>query len=70
MSTDSVPALSEEAWALLHDLRLRGFRPAKGVAVEEQLVAAGLVMARGANIALLPAGPGGPRRLGPAGPRL
>ena len=56
MSTDSVAALSEEAWALLHDLRLRGFRPAKGGAVEEELVAAGLVMARGANIALLPAG--------------
>ena len=56
MSTDSVPALSEEAWTLLHDLRLRGFRPAKGGAVEDELVTAGLVTARGANIALSPAG--------------
>jgi hypothetical protein len=60
MSTDidqgPVPALSEEAWALLHDLRLRGFRPGKGGAAEEELVAAGLLMTRGANIAMLPAG--------------
>lgn len=60
MSTDTdpgpVPALSEEAWTLLHDLRLRGFRPAKGGAAEEELIAAGLVMARGANVAMLPAG--------------
>jgi hypothetical protein len=60
MSTDTdsgpVPALSEEAWALLHDLRLRGFRPAKGGAEEEELNAAGLVMTRGANMAMLPVG--------------
>ena len=60
MSTDSlqgaVPALSENAWALLHDLRLRGFRPAKGGPAEEELVAAGLAMARGTNLALTPAG--------------
>jgi len=61
MSTDSstrgaIPALSEEAWALLHELRLRGFRPAKGGAAEEELVAAGVAMTRGANMALTPAG--------------
>jgi hypothetical protein len=60
MSTDiaqgPLPDLSEDAWALLHDLRLRGFRPAKGGPAEEALAAAGLVMARGANLALSPAG--------------
>jgi hypothetical protein len=60
MSTESiqgaVPALSEDAWALLHDLRLRGFRPAKGGPAEDELVAAGVAMARGANLALAPAG--------------
>ncbi len=49
-------ALSEEAWALLHDLRLRGFRPATGRAPEDELAAAGLVLVRGANLALAPAG--------------
>jgi hypothetical protein len=48
--------LSEGAWALLHDLRLRGFRPARGGPVEDELAAAGLVMVRGANLALAPAG--------------
>jgi hypothetical protein len=60
MSTESiqgaVPALSEDAWALLHDLRLRGFRPARGGPAEDELVAAGVAMARGANLALTPAG--------------
>ncbi|HEV3364195.1 MAG TPA: MarR family transcriptional regulator [Acidimicrobiia bacterium] len=60
MGTDttqgSLPALSEEAWALLHELRLRGFRPARGGPVEDELVAAGLVMMRGVNVALAPAG--------------
>lgn len=60
MSTESIqgaaPALNEDAWALLHDLRLRGFRPAKGEPAEEELLAAGIAMARGANIALTPAG--------------
>jgi hypothetical protein len=51
-----LPTLSEEAWNLLHDLRLRGFRPAKGGAAEEELAAAGLVMLRGANLAMAPAG--------------
>jgi hypothetical protein len=51
-----VPTLSEEAWALLHDLRLRGFRPAKGGPAEEELTAAALVLVRGANLALAPAG--------------
>ncbi|HKY78150.1 MAG TPA: MarR family transcriptional regulator [Acidimicrobiia bacterium] len=60
MSTEStrggVPALSEEAWVLLHDLRLRGFRPAAGGPAEDELVAAGVAMARGGNLALTPAG--------------
>ena len=60
MSVDTtrgpVPTLSEAAWALLHDLRLRGFRPAKGGPAEEELVAAGLVITRGANVAMSPAG--------------
>jgi hypothetical protein len=51
-----VSTLSEEAWFLLHDLRLRGFRPAKGGPVEEELTAAALVLVRGANLALAPAG--------------
>jgi len=60
MSSEStqaaVPALSEEAWAILHDLRLRGFRPGKGGPAEEELVTAGVAMTRGANLALTPAG--------------
>ena len=52
----SLPSLSEAAWALLHDLRLRGFRAAKGAAEEEELVAAGWAVVRGANMALSPAG--------------
>jgi hypothetical protein len=52
----SVPTLSDDAWALLHDLRLRGFRPATNTPAEEELTAAGLVMVRGANIALAPPG--------------
>jgi hypothetical protein len=51
-----VPTLTEGAWALLHDLRLRGFRPAKGTPAEEELTAAGLVLVRGVNLALAPAG--------------
>ena len=60
MSTEShpgpLPPLSEEAWGLLHDLRLRGFRPAKGGPAEDELIAADLVMKRGANVAMSPAG--------------
>jgi len=52
----SVPTLSDDAWALLHDLRLRGFRPAAGTPAEEELSAGGLIMVRGTNIALAPAG--------------
>ena len=51
-----VPTLSEEAWSLLHDLRLRGFRPAKGGPVEDELVGAEFVLLRGPNLALAPAG--------------
>lgn len=56
MNGSSLPSLSEGAWGLLHDLRLRGFRAAKGGAAEEELVAAGLAVVRGANMALSPAG--------------
>ncbi|HZQ77379.1 MAG TPA: MarR family transcriptional regulator [Acidimicrobiia bacterium] len=52
----SLPTLTEEAWTLLHDLRLRGFRPAHGSPAEEELAGAGLVLTRGANLALAPAG--------------
>ena len=51
-----LPALSEEALGLLHDLRLRGFLPARGGAAEDALVDAGLAMTRGANVAMTPAG--------------
>jgi hypothetical protein len=56
ISQGSVPTLSQEAWALLHDLRLRGFRPAKGGPAEEEAMAGGLVMTRGADVVLSPAG--------------
>jgi len=56
ISQSPVPTLTEGAWALLHDLRLRGFRPAKGTPAEEELTAAGLVLVRGVNLALAPAG--------------
>ncbi|HZQ77995.1 MAG TPA: hypothetical protein VFE55_11735 [Acidimicrobiia bacterium] len=60
MSTDitqsPVPTLSEQAWAMLHDLRLRGFRPARGGPLEDEIVAAGLALVRGPNLALAPAG--------------
>ena len=51
-----VPTLSEQAWAMLHDLRLRGFRPATGGALEDELTAAGMAMVRGTNLALSRAG--------------
>lgn len=47
-----VPTLSEEAWALLHDIRLRGLRPATGVPPEEELITAGVVINGGAHLAL------------------
>jgi len=60
MSADStqspLPRLSEQAWATLHDLRLRGFRKALGGPVEEELTGAGLALVRGPNLALAPAG--------------
>jgi hypothetical protein len=56
ISESPVPTLREEAWALLHDLRLRGFRPAKGGPAEDELTTAGLAIARGQNLALAPAG--------------
>jgi hypothetical protein len=60
MSTEMTQAtatgISGEAWMLLHDLRLRGFRPAQGVPAEDELTAAGLAVARGSNLGLTPAG--------------
>jgi hypothetical protein len=56
ISQSPVPTLTEDAWALLHDLRLRGFRPAKGGSAEEELTNAGMVLVRGPNLALAPAG--------------
>lgn len=60
MSADTtqspLPTLSEQAWAMLHDLRLRGFRPAKGGPLEDELTAAGLALVRGTNLALAPTG--------------
>jgi hypothetical protein len=52
----AIGSLSDEAWQLLHELRLKGFRPAKGGPVEEEVTEAGLVIRRGANLALAPAG--------------
>lgn len=48
--------LSDKACELLHELRLRGFLPAGGNAVEGELTEAGFVMLRGSNLALTPAG--------------
>jgi hypothetical protein len=56
ISESPVPTLTEEAWALLHDLRLRGFRPAKGGPAEEELTNVGMVLVRGPNLALAPPG--------------
>ena len=52
----ATPDLSDEAWGLLHDLRLRGFRKTLGGSAEDEVVAAGLAMIRGANLAMSPAG--------------
>ena len=56
ISQSPVPTLTEGAWALLHDLRLRGFRPARGGPTEEELTAVSFVLVRGVNLALAPAG--------------
>lgn len=48
--------LSDKAWELLHELRLRGFIPAKATTHEAELAEAGLVMVRGQNLALTPDG--------------
>jgi hypothetical protein len=48
--------LSERAWERLHELRLRGFVPARGSSDEAELTEAGLVMVRGQNLAFTPAG--------------
>jgi hypothetical protein len=52
----AVPTLTVGAWALLHDLRLRGFRSAGGQPAEDELQAAGCVARRGAHLTLTPAG--------------
>jgi len=51
-----VPTLSDDACTLLHDLRLRGFRPAQGAPAEDELTSTGLAVARGANLGLASAG--------------
>ena len=51
-----LPALSDGAFGLLHELRLRGFLPAKGGPEQDELVEAGLAMLRGNNMAMTPAG--------------
>jgi hypothetical protein len=48
--------LSDKAYELLHEVRLRGFLPAENSAVEGELTEAGLVTVRGTNLALTPAG--------------
>ena len=56
ISAGSLPALSDGALGLLHELRLRGFLPAKGGPEQDELVEAGLAMVRGTNMAMTPAG--------------
>ena len=57
MTTDlNQTDLSGKAWELLHELRLRGFIPARASALEAELTEAGLAMTRGTNLALTPAG--------------
>jgi hypothetical protein len=48
--------VSDKARELLHELRLRGFVPARDSAHEAELVEAGLAMTRGQNLALTPDG--------------
>jgi hypothetical protein len=48
--------LSDKAYDLLHQVRLRGFVPAANNAVEGELAEAGLVVLRGTNVALTPPG--------------
>ena len=54
--SETLPSLSDDAWALVHDLRLRGFRPATNSPAEEEILGAELAMVRGPNLALTPAG--------------
>ncbi len=51
-----VATLSDDAWAVVHDLRLRGFRTASGDPIEDELLAAGVVHLRGSNLGLTPEG--------------
>ncbi|MGH9043212.1 MAG: hypothetical protein ACRDZ3_23635 [Acidimicrobiia bacterium] len=50
------PDLSDKAWELLHQVRLRGFVPTTGTAIDSELTDAGVAMLRGSNLALTPAG--------------
>lgn len=50
------PELTEKACDLLHQLRLRGFIPATGMAMEVELIDAGCAALRGSNLALTPVG--------------
>ena len=57
MTTDlNQTDLSDKAWELLHELRLRGSIPVKATAQEAELAEAGLAMVRGQNLALTPDG--------------
>jgi hypothetical protein len=55
-TSEGSPALSEAALGLLHELRLRGFMPAKGGPAQGELTGAGLATERGTNLAMTPAG--------------
>lgn len=50
------PELSEKAADLLHRVRLGGFVPATGEGPEGELLESGLMVLRGSNLALTPAG--------------
>lgn len=57
MTTDLKQSdLSDKAWELLHELRLRGFIPARATTQESELAEAGLAVTRGQNLALTSAG--------------
>jgi pyruvate,orthophosphate dikinase len=53
---DTLPILTDDAWAVLHHLRLRGFRPATGGGAEQELLASDLVAIKGSNLVLSPPG--------------
>src|SRR3989442_10971819 len=56
MTIELTSDLSDNAWSLLHELRLRGFLPASGDEFQAELAGAGFTMPRGQNVGLTPAG--------------